>query len=235
MRSSTLHREHPSAIITIMGFTDDLRTSAGDQWNRVIEHKFTKELAANTIDLSVLATYLIQDYRFLDAFVVLLASMIAKCRCLDDRLPGCQFLAVITGAENTYFERSFQALGVKDPSAAPDAPCTTGFIQLMHQAAESGNLGEMLAVLVVCEWSYLSWAQIVARQTVRDENFWTYEWVDLHTGENFEAVVSYLRRLLDQEGQRMTEDEKAVCQERFLQAVQLEEDFFENAYHPVAA
>jgi thiaminase/transcriptional activator TenA len=31
-------------------FTDELRAKAGDQWNRVVHHKFNKELAAGTID-----------------------------------------------------------------------------------------------------------------------------------------------------------------------------------------
>jgi thiaminase len=31
-------------------FTDTLREAAGEQWDRVITHKFTKELAAGTID-----------------------------------------------------------------------------------------------------------------------------------------------------------------------------------------
>ena len=80
----------------------------------MIGHKFTKELAAGSIDRTVLKRYLIQDHRFLDAFVILLASIIANARTLDDRIPGCLFLATITGKENTYFERSFQALGVSN-------------------------------------------------------------------------------------------------------------------------
>jgi thiaminase len=33
-----------------MRFTEELREAAGDQWNRIINHKFTKDLAAGTID-----------------------------------------------------------------------------------------------------------------------------------------------------------------------------------------
>ena len=100
----------PSSTATTIRFTDELRQAAGDQWDRVIGHKFTKELAAGSIDRTVLKRYLIQDHRFLDAFVILLASIIANARTLDDRIPGCLFLATITGKENTYFERSFQAI-----------------------------------------------------------------------------------------------------------------------------
>jgi thiaminase/transcriptional activator TenA len=80
-----------------MRFTDVLRKSAGSQWDRVVNHKFTDELAEGTLDKDVLKRYLVQDHRFLDAFVVLLSTIISKARTLSDRIPGCQFLALITG------------------------------------------------------------------------------------------------------------------------------------------
>mgnify|MGYP000052962779 FL=1 len=80
-------------------FTEELREAAGEQWDRVINHRFTSELASGKIDRNVLKKYLIQDHRFLDAFVILLSSAIAKARSLDDRIPGCQFLGLITGKE----------------------------------------------------------------------------------------------------------------------------------------
>ena len=103
-------------------FTDELRSLAGAKWEAVINHRFTDALAAGTIDRDVLARYLVQDHRFLDSFVVLLSSIVAVAPSLAARIPGCQFLALITGRENTYFERSFAALGVDD--AAREAPDT---------------------------------------------------------------------------------------------------------------
>lgn len=89
-----------------MKLTDELREASGSQWDRVINHKFTDELAKGTIDRKVLSRYLIQDHRFLDAFVVLLSSIIANARCLQDRIPGCQFLALITGSSPSQFKNT---------------------------------------------------------------------------------------------------------------------------------
>lgn len=180
---------------------------------------------------AVLKKYLIQDHRFLDAFVVLLAGIIANARSLDDRIPGCQFLAMITGKENTYFNRSFEKLGCSEEERAniPDAAVTVGFCNLMRDVALNGTLGEMLSVIVVAEWSYQSWGEKVLPNTNRDD-FTTYEWVDLHSGQYFAEVVSYLRGLLDKEGELLDDGEKSKCEEAFLRAIQLEEDFFEMAY-----
>ena len=212
-----------------MRFSEELRLAAGPQWERVINHKFTDELAANTIDRAVLTRYLVQDHRFLDSFVVMLSSIVSKARSLQDRIPGCQFLALITGQENTYFERSLEILGARDNKDIPDAPCTTAFCSLMKEVAATGSLGEMLAVIVVCEWSYLCWGERVLPNTNRDD-FVTFEWVDLHSGEYFRSVIAYLRGLLDKEGELLDDEEKEACKTRFLEAVQCEEDFFDFAY-----
>mmetsp|Transcript_24416 Transcript_24416/g.52776 ORF Transcript_24416/g.52776 Transcript_24416/m.52776 type:complete len:223 (-) Transcript_24416:1339-2007(-) len=215
-----------------VSFTDELRNLAGEQWERVVGHKFTIELAKGEIDRVVLKKYLIQDHRFLDAFVVLLASTIANARTLEDRIPGCQFLALLTGKENTYFERSFEVLGIGDAnerSKVPDEAVTVRFVKLMREVANGGTLGEMLSVLVVAEWSYLSWGEKVLDFTSRDD-FTTYEWVDLHSGEHFAGVVAYLRGLLDQEGTLLDEEGRDKCKDVFLRTVQLEEDFFDMTY-----
>ena len=132
-----------------MRYTDTLREAAGEQWTRVTHHKFTDELAESTISKEVLTKYLIQDHRFLDAFVCLLSSIIAKARCLGDRIEGCQFLALITGKENTYFERSLKKLGWEKNDHVPDADCTKAFVGLMRDVVENGTLAEMLAVIAV--------------------------------------------------------------------------------------
>jgi thiaminase/transcriptional activator TenA len=223
-------------------FCNELKAAAGPQWDRVVNHKFTDELAAGSIDHDVLRRYLVQDHRFLDAFVCLLATIVAKARCLQDRIKGCEFLALITGKENTYFERSFKALGVsvEDRTTILDADCTTAFCKLMRDATAGGSLGEMLAVIVVCEWSYLCWGQRVLENTVRgkddddETSFCTYEWVDLHSGDYFNSVIKYLCGLLDKEGRLLSEDNDEAglqaCRQRFLQTVQCEEDFFDHAY-----
>ena len=196
-----------------------------------MSHKFTTDLAAGTIDRKVLKRYLIQDYRFLDAFVVLLGSIVTHARNLDDRIPACQFLALVTSSENTYFTRCFEKMGVTqaERDSIPDAACTAGFCNLMREVALQGTLAEMLSVIVVCEWTYLTWADRVKEGHNRDD-FCTFEWVDLHCGPGFEGVVAYLRSLLDKEGTLIDEEEKKKCEKRFSQAMQLEFDFFNEAY-----
>jgi len=103
----------------------------------------------------VLRRYLVQDYQFINRFVALLGAAIASADVFAPRVTLSQFAAMITSDENTYFLRSFDVLGV--PSAHRLQPALTAptqaFQQLMHEAAQSLNYANCIAVLAVAEGS----------------------------------------------------------------------------------
>lgn len=212
-------------------FTDSLRDEVAADWQSITNDPFTDELAAGTLPNATLATYLIQDHRFLDSFTVLLASMIAAAPSLEDRIPGAKFLAGILCKENTYFERSFAALNVsaEQRSSTADAPETTAFITLMRKAASSAKLHVMLAVLIVAEWSYLTWAERV--RPAENLAFYHQEWIDLHRGDYFNTVVSYLRGLLDRLADAsLSASELEEARAAFRATVQAEKGFWAMAW-----
>lgn len=213
--------------------TDHLKSLAAEDWRAATTHAFTNALADGTMPRDRMVGYLQQDYLFIDGFVRLLASAIAHAPTLADSVPAAQFLAVITGPENTYFLRSFKALGA-EPKVSPE-PQTLAFQQLMADARNSGQYEQMLAVLVVAEWIYLDWATPY-EDRAGDLPFWLGEWITLHAGDGFEGVVSYLRTQLDQVWPTLDADAQAAVERTFATAVRLERDFFDAAWagFPVA-
>jgi len=87
--------------------SETMRSANASDWAACADHPFCKELAAGTLPTSKMAAYLIQDYTFIDAFVRLAASAIAHAPTLADSVPLAQFLAVITGPENTDLPLNF--------------------------------------------------------------------------------------------------------------------------------
>lgn len=210
-----------------MRATERLRALAAEDWEAATRHPFTDALADGSLDRAKMAGYLQQDYLFLDGFVRLLASSVASAPTLADGVPAAQFLALITGPENTYFLRSFEALGVPE-SARPEA-ATRGFQELMREARLSGRYELMLAVLTVAEWLYLDWARPHADRA-DTLPFWLGEWIALHSGAGFEGVVAYLRGQLDGVWETLTPEARLEVEQRFLEAVRLERAFFDAAW-----
>lgn len=214
--------------------TEYLRQKCETEWQAATRHAFCAELAAGTLPREKMAWYLTQDYKFVDGFVRLLASAIAHAPSLADSVPAAQFLAVITGPENTYFLRALDALGVPDAGAGVSpAPETAAFQNLMARAAGSGRYEQMLAVLVVAEWSYLTWAAPF-HPPKPDLPFYFAEWITLHAGDGFEAVVEYLRTQLDVAWDRSDAAVRTEIEALFREAVSLEHAFFDAAYNPPA-
>lgn len=206
--------------------TEYLKSCVLDDWQAATAHAFTDALADGSLPAEKMAGYLQQDYLFVDGFVRLLAAAIAEAPSLADSVPSAQFLAVITGPENTYFLRSLDALEVRH--FAPAAPETLAFQNLMKQARLSGRYEIMLAVLTVAEWVYLEWA---TPEIDKAEGlpFWLGEWITLHSGAGFEGVVAHLRGQLDQAYEGLAPEARQEVAEVFSKAVQLERAFFDAA------
>jgi thiaminase/transcriptional activator TenA len=112
---------------------------------------------------------------------------------------------------------------------ADPAPQTKAFQDLMAEAAASGSYEKMLAVLVVAEWVYLSWAAPVSPPRA-DLPFWFAEWITLHAGEGFEGVVAYLRGQLDTQWETLDSTAREEAEALFLRAVKLERAFWDAAW-----
>ena len=81
--------------------TEMLKQSVLADWEAATDHVFCRELADGSLPLDKMRWYLVQDYKFIDQFVRLLATAIAHAPTLADGVPGAQFLGLITSVENT--------------------------------------------------------------------------------------------------------------------------------------
>ncbi|MEI4471293.1 TenA family protein [Frigidibacter sp. MR17.24] len=207
-------------------FTDTLRRASAAGWEAAAGHRFVTELLAGTVPDRVMTTYLVQDHRFLDSFLTLLGAAIAGSDDFGARLRLGRFAGMISGEENTYFLRAFEALGVDEAAraAVPDSAPTAGFQGLMREAAATRSYAGALSVLCVAEWLYLDWA---GRATAPlPANFVHAEWIMLHDNPFFRDFVAFLRAELDRVGPA----EAALCHDLFARAVALEQAFFDAAY-----
>ncbi|TDR30367.1 TenA family protein [Aquamicrobium defluvii] len=207
-------------------FTETLKQASEPIWAKAVEHRFVAELFAGTISDEVMASYLVQDHRFLDSFLTLLGAAIATADTFEARLRFGRFTGLISGEENTYFLRAFEALGVtqEQREIIPDTEPTKGFQAIMREAAATRSYAAALSVLNVAEWLYLDWASRATKPL--PENFVHAEWITLHDNPDFRDFVAFLRSELDRVGPAEAE----VSRDFFLRAVALELAFFDAAF-----
>ncbi|WP_441524294.1 TenA family protein [Bosea sp. TAB14] len=207
-------------------FSETLRQASEPLWSQATEHRFVRELLSGTVSDAVMARYLIQDHRFLDAFLTLLGAAVATTDSFEARLRFGRFIGMVSGEENTYFLRAFEALGVTaaEREQRPDTQATAGFKAIMRDAAATRSYAAALAVLNVAEWLYLDWATKATAPL--PQNFVHAEWITLHDNPDFRDFVAFLRAELDRVGPA----EAALSRDFFLRSVALELAFFDSAY-----
>jgi thiaminase/transcriptional activator TenA len=211
-------------------FSEWLREEAEPTWRDAVSHRFTRELAEGTLADGVMRRYLVQDYSFLDSFVRLVASAIVKAPSLADRVPLGRFLGTVTGEENTYFQRAFDALDVpaEDRARPVLRGPTQAFHKLMTEAIADPEYLETLTPLVVFEWLYNAWATALADR--QPERFYHREWIALHANPAFDSFVAWLRAQMDRDGPTLAPERQDRIVAVFRRTVALEKAFFDDAY-----
>jgi len=211
-------------------FTEWCRARAEPDWTAAVDHQFTEELHAGTLDDDTFRRYLVQDYAFLEPLVGTFGHALGDAPSMDAKSRLADFLGTLTDEENDYFERAFDALDVPEADRTdPElTPVTRAFEDLLGRAAREGGYAETLAVLVPAEWIYRSWA------TATDDSpaqFYLDEWIALHDNPAFDEFVSWLRAELDREGAAAAPRRQQRLARLFRRTVELEVAFFDAAYN----
>lgn len=210
-----------------MSLAERLRAECEPAWSAAARHRFTEELGDDAISDAVYRRYLVQDYAFIGTLVSMIGYGVARAPDMPAKAGLSQFLAALTSDENTYFLRSFDALGVPEAERTTPAllPVSQDFLAAMREAGEEGGYADVIATLLPAEWIYLEWARAQAGKP-RPKRFWLAEWIDLHVNEGFEAFVGWLKGELDRVGPAQED----ACRRRFRRMVELEVAFFDAAY-----
>jgi thiaminase/transcriptional activator TenA len=213
-------------------FTDWLRQRAEPTWSAAVDHRFTRELRAGTLDDDAFRRYLVQDYAFVGTLVGAFGHAVGDAPTMAAKSRLADFLGVLTDDEDDYFARALDALDVPDADRTDPAltPATRAFEDLLERAARQGGYAETLAVLVPAEWVYLSWA--TPDPEAEPEQFYLAEWRQLHANPAFEDFVGWLRAELDREGAAASTRRQSRIERLFGRTVELEVAFFDAALDP---
>lgn len=198
-------------------------------WEAATRHRFVEEYRSDDLSDDVFEQYLVQDYQFLEAGARVTALAVNQAHTMEEMGRLTESLSVLTGGENDYFQRAFEALTIFEADRKhPDIhPTTAAFNDFMLRAAHEGNYEETLATIAPAEWVYLDWCR---HAEAAHERWYLDEWVEIHVNEEFKAYVDWLRTQLDTYGPQLSPERQQRVAEIFDRTVALEAAFFDAAY-----
>lgn len=214
--------------MTERALSDRLVAAAGENWTAATTHRFTRELADDTLADAVWRHYLIQDYAFVDTLTGLVGFAVGNAPTMAEKRLYSDFLGVLTGAEDAFFKRAFGTAGVSeaDWNGAAESDVTRAFRELFADA-RSGGYADILAVFLPVEWVYLTWATNEAAKKPRPAYD---EWIVLHNDPGFRDFVMFMKAELDRLAPTLDAAATARIGRLFARACKLEVQFFDHCY-----
>ena len=213
-----------------MTFTEALRHTYRDLWQRMITHPFVLELGEGTLPVDTFRAYFLQDYVFVRDLVTLTALGIAKAPSMAAAGTLNQFLSGILQPENDLFVRAFTALGVSEAeyTAASAAPLTQAFGDFLVRTGAEGNFTDIVMLLYVTEGTYLDWGTQLIAAGKQPDNPLYQEWITIHGPQVLGALVAWLGRYLDANA---GEPQRPRLERLFHTTLRYEYLFWDMAYH----
>ncbi|MFP3951514.1 MAG: thiaminase II [Candidatus Bathyarchaeia archaeon] len=216
----------------ISKFTELLRTKADSIWNTILNHQFLVDMSEGTLPLERFRYYVRQDYVYLIEFARCLSLAVAKTddteimRALVSLLEGC--LTVEMDMLSDLAKKI--SLSKKDLVKSQASPTSKGYTRHLLYIAYSGTLGEIIASLLPCMWTYQDIGEsLIHSDAMKDKKVY-FGWAKTYTSSEYiELVDGYkelTNRFFSQSGKYVREKMK----DHFMASIRYEYMFWDMAY-----
>ncbi|MDH3663700.1 MAG: TenA family protein [Alphaproteobacteria bacterium] len=211
------------------GFTDWLRARHRTSWEAMIDHRFTRDLAANQMPAAVFGRYLRYEHDFVRTAISLFGFALARAPSFSDQVHLIGVLHALATGQDGFFARAFRMMKIDVKALVADRlPLSaTGLRDGSLAIAEQGSFEEIIAMMLAAEWMYLTWCRAAHGKI---EAPLAAEWVAMHVDPTFTSQVDWLKRTINTRGPAMAPDDQENCVAVFGRMLNLEIAFHDAPY-----
>ncbi|MFG6147063.1 thiaminase II [Halobacillus sp. B23F22_1] len=215
-----------------MSFTDTLRRENTDIFEAIFNHPFVDGIGKGEVPHESIAHYIKADYEYLNAFMHIYGIGISKSTNRKDIEYFNEQIGFILNSETHPHQNFCDVIGVgyDELHGYPLPPTADHYVKHMMYHAQLGGLGEILAAMLPCPWTYLEIGQHLMKkyQPTTDDTF--FPWIKFYADEEFETLSEAMRKRLNELADFASETERQRMKDAFRKSCQLELKFWEMAY-----
>ncbi|MCW4038955.1 MAG: thiaminase II [Candidatus Bathyarchaeota archaeon] len=180
-------------------FCDSLRKEVDLLWERIFTHPFLIDLGEGQLPLDVFRFYVKQDYVYLLEFSRCLGIAAAKAEDRETMRTFASLLDASFTVEVEMLERLGQKIGIAADELRTSEPAPTNVAYTRHllSVAYAGTVGEIMAAMLPCMWSYQEIGERLLDQSGLTRNPIYSEWCATYRTQEYMDLVSWYRRLVD--------------------------------------
>jgi thiaminase/transcriptional activator TenA len=211
-------------------FSEWLRESTRDHWERMLGHRFVVECTDGTIDPAVYRTYLQQEFAFVETAAVSLGHAVTDAPSLDEISRFAHAMYDLVTDQQEYFSNAFDELGVEACRTLDPLPETRHLSDIVYRGATASGYAESLAPMAAAEWLYATWCRRAASGGGSDPESLVAEWISLHSDPEFQDHAAWLCDELDRVGPTLSPERQRDVAYLFGRTVELEVAFHTAPY-----
>ncbi|MFD2175899.1 TenA family protein [Rhodobacter lacus] len=197
-------------------------------FNAMVAHRFTRDIAADTLPKAVFDRYLLIEGAFVETAIAIFGYAVAKTSDMGDRRKLIASLDALANEQMPYFENAFAARGIAPDPALQAEPRVAAFREGMLAIARDGDFTAIITAMFAAEWMYWTWCSAGMAHKMSDPM--VHDWVAMHAAPGFAAQAQWLRDRIDRLSQDMSAAQKDEAVRVFGHVQQLEIDFHSAAY-----
>ncbi|WP_226035804.1 thiaminase II [Aquibacillus saliphilus] len=215
-----------------MSFSNQLREESEEIFQGIFKHPFVEGLGKGDLSKEALVHYVKADFEYLNAFITIYGLAIAKSTNREDMRFFHEKMEFILNSEIHPHRNLCNVAGVNydDLKGFSLPPTADHYVGHMKSTAQQGSMGELLAALLPCPWTYLEIGHYLKDTVQPDFTHPFYEWITFYSKEETDSVTTELCRRLDNWAETVGESEKEKARIAFVKSCQLEYAFWEMSY-----
>ncbi len=214
-----------------VSFTQQLRDSVADQWDREKAHPFVTGLGDGTLPVRTFRYYMRQDYVFLIGFCRAVALATGKADRLDDMSFFARLLDETLNTEMALHVSFCADFGITEAELLATVPSltTTAYVDHLVTTANAGSV-QAAAAILPCSWGYAEIGRTLLDRGLPESQPLYGRWIAMYASPEFAGLVEWLRGYLDRSAEGMSEDGRRRVAEIFEVSSRYEYMFWDAAY-----
>ncbi|UFT98301.1 thiaminase II [Radiobacillus kanasensis] len=214
-----------------MLFSEKLREEADEIFQGIFQHPFVEGIGQGDLNREAIVHYVKADFEYLNAFINIYGLAIAKSSHREDMAYFHDQIAFVLNGEIHPHHNLCNVAGVSydDLKGFPLPPTADHYVSHMKSTAMQGSMGEILAALLPCPWTYLEIGEYLMEKVQPKQEHPFYEWITFYADKEIGHLTGELCRRLDNWANGVGPDELNKARSAFMKSCQLEYRFWEMA------
>ena len=182
-----------------MKVSERLYNSIIDLWDKYNEHPFVKGLADGTLPLEKFQFFMIQDHLYLMQYAKVFALGVLKAKNESDMRLFSGLIAATLDTENALHQDYLRRLNISQEMIAQAKPSivTDSYTNYMIAIAEKEGLGELMAAVLSCSWSYKLIGDFMEKFPGATEQEFYGEWVNMYISDGYRSANQLMIDMVD--------------------------------------